>query len=78
MVDGQIYDSYRQAAYHLKTSRATLSKYASKGEFNGHKLTPLPPSICEEILDVNSAEYVDNNKCKEASNKTYSREGVFF
>ena len=78
MVDDQIYDSYRQAAYHLKTSRATLSKYIAKGEFHGHKLTPLPPLPCEKILDDKSAEYVDNNKSKDAENPIYSREGVFF
>lgn len=71
-VDDQVFDSYRQAAYHLKTSRATLSKYVSKGEFHGHKLIPLPP-----IVDK-APEIVDNNKSMEAEKPIYSREGVFF
>jgi hypothetical protein len=78
MVDDQVFDSYRQAAFHLKTSRANLSKCIAKGEFHGRKLTPLPPIPCEKILDADSADSVDNDKSKEAEKKIYSREGVFF
>ncbi len=73
-VDGVIYDSYRQAAYHLKISRATLSKYVNLGYFRGRKLEALGP----EKNDDKVSEYVDNIKSKEAEKKTYSREGVFF